>query len=55
VAVGAGELSAEAAEELVSTKEQLLRVQGELLASQNEVQRLRKRLLTAGVQPDNEI
>ncbi|KAJ3560107.1 hypothetical protein NP233_g11051 [Leucocoprinus birnbaumii] len=49
VAVGAGELSAETAEELASTKEDLHRVRGELLTSQNEVQRLRQRLLRAGI------
>ncbi|KAF5357850.1 hypothetical protein D9756_001657 [Leucocoprinus leucothites] len=53
VALGAGELGAEAAEELALTRETLLRVQGELLASQNEVQRLRQRLLTAGITPDD--
>ena len=53
MAVGAGELSAETAEELASTKEKLLKVQGELHASQNEVQRLRQRLLTAGIALDD--
>jgi len=53
VAVGAGELSAEAAEELATTKEKLLQVQGELLASKGEVQRLRQRLLTAGIVLDD--
>jgi len=53
VAVGAGELSAEAAEELAVTKERLLRVEDELLASKGEVQRLRQRLLTAGIESDD--
>jgi len=53
VAVGAGELNAEAVEELAATKEKLLRVEGELSASKSEVQRLRQRLLTAGIESDD--
>ncbi|KXN85475.1 Voltage-gated hydrogen channel 1 [Leucoagaricus sp. SymC.cos] len=54
VAVGAGELTAEAAEELASTKEKLLHAQGELHASRNEIQRLRRRLLTGGIAQDDQ-
>lgn len=53
MAVGAGELNAEAVEELAATKEKLLRVEGELSASKSEVQRLRQRLLTAGIESDD--
>jgi len=53
VAVGAGELSAEQAEELASTKEDLHRTQTQLLALQGEVRMLRQRLQAAGISLDD--
>ncbi|KAF9453233.1 hypothetical protein P691DRAFT_801570 [Macrolepiota fuliginosa MF-IS2] len=53
VAVGAGELSAEQAEELALTKENLHQTQTQLLTLQGEVQMLRRRLQAAGVSLDD--
>lgn len=53
MALGAGELSAEQAEELASTKEELHQAQTELLALQDEVRKLRRRLQAAGLSLDD--
>lgn len=52
VAVGAGEFNEEMAEELATTKANLLQVQNDLLASRSEADRLRRRLEAAGLSVD---
>lgn len=53
MAVGAGELTAEAVEELALTKEELRRTQVKLQASHDEVHKLRLRLRAAGLPWDD--
>lgn len=53
MAVGAGEIDAEIAEDLAATKMKLIQAQNELLVSRSETERLRRRLGAASVTIDN--